>query len=288
MFKTEKIEKLIECALISGFVKDDVPLSIMLIAPPETAKTSILLGFDCYKTYETMDLSPKGIRDYIIPKLNSNEIHHIILPDLVKTISHKATTVMATISFLNALVEEGVKHDIFFGQEFTLDKRVTCGLITSVTNDFFFKVFKKWNDIGFVTRFLPISYDYSPETIREIHKLIQENVFFKDKKEIKKEHLKESYNITIPKDVSSWISLKAQELAKKEGTLKLQIRTQGGKIQFIKPNIKGFRLQRQLRQIARSLALIRDCQQPAVTWEDIETMGDLLEYINFPNTKKVI
>ena len=287
MFKTERIERLVECVLWSGFVKDDVPLSLMLISEPESAKTSILRNFECDGVISTMDISPKVITGTLIPKIQYNNVHHLIIPDLLKVLAHKQLTVQTTILFFNAMMEEGVKDGMFFGQEFHVDGDVTlhCGLITSVTKEYFYRMFKRWHDIGFTSRFIPVSYAYSPGTIREIHSQIQMGVNNYLVKNIKRPS-EDRILVSIPDDITAYISVQSQELAEKESKFELRVR-RGTTYQVMHVDkVAGFRLHRQFKQLLRSMALSKG--KVVVDWADVEEFKIMLEYITLPNDPKVI
>ena len=292
MFKTDKIEKLVECCMLGSFINDEgskhCPLSLMLIAPPETAKTSILLGFNSYKALEATDMSPKSIRDVLIPKLDNKEINCIVIPDMLKILSHKSDTVKATITFFNALMEEGVKDSMFYGQEYHLKERATCGIITSITTSYYNMMFSQWNDIGFTSRFLPVAYDYSEATIREIQQTIQEGEVFNAIKEIKKGEIREGYEISIPSEIGALVCKDVQRLTDKMNSYVISSKTEKGKVREFTPEYKGFRLQKQSRQLLKAVALMRDRENPVVTLEDYAKFVDLIDYINMPNTKMML
>ena len=263
----------------------------MLIADAEHAKTSILRGFTCYKTLETADISPKIISTEIVPLLRTYSINHLVIPDMVKVLSHKSVTVNATIAFFNAMMEEGLLRNMFFGQTFHFDVPRVCGIITSVTSDFFKIACKRWHEIGFTSRFLPISYQYSNETKTEIHKLIQSNTFYKEVKELATEDkalFDRRFSISIPDDIAAWISLHVQDIAEKSGDYSFYVPVQGGKRSKVNLKIVGFRLHRQIRQLARAEALKRTIYDPEVTWPDLEEIKTLIDYIGYPSNPKVV
>jgi hypothetical protein len=266
---------------------------MILIAPPECAKTSILRGITCCGAKETMDLSQTVITKTLLPQIDREMLHHLVIPDLVKVLSHKTVTIDSTIAFLNAISEEGVKDSMFFGQEFHYDRLLNIGVLTSVTPEFFVKYFKKWNDIGFITRFLPISYKYSAELIANIHKLIEEDKLLSvmTKTEATSSingHIdsKSKFKIGIESNASAFISLKSQEIAKKLSEYKVRIFVQGGHVQEVRPNIMGFRLQRQFRMLIKAIALSKNKTEADMT--DVEELSGLLEYIGYPNAPKVL
>src|SRR4030067_1673962 len=123
-------------------------------------------------------------------------------------------------------------------------------IITAVTFDFVVRFFKRWNDIGFITRFVPISYKYSDELIKAIHTLIEEDGLLSMKGKVNaaegcKIRNNSKIDITIEKNAASFISIKANEFATNLSKYKVAVFTQGGHKQYITPNIYGFRLHRQ-------------------------------------------
>jgi hypothetical protein len=288
MHKMECIENLVKYTLLTGYLKDEysVPISCILIADPEESKTSIINEVKCKDVLNASDLSPKPMKDIINNYLKPNLIHHILIPDLIKVVAHKPETADSLILFLNQLMEEGVKQGLFFGQEYTLDETVWCGLLTSITTSYFYKVFKKWYDVGFTSRFIPIAYEYSALTTNEIHDCIINSTNSYNEIVIK-HSMKRKSNIIIPLDIANWISLHAQDLAKKESGFKYTYRS-NGKMKTLTMNVRGFRLHKQLRQLSRAVALSENPMNKEVTWTHINELGEMINYINFPNSKWVI
>lgn len=284
MIGTDKIERLIELSLMSGYIKDGTaPLSLNLISYPETAKTKMIIKFSCPHTVETSDLSAKPISDVIIPKLRNDEIHHIVIPDMVKVLSHRETTVNATITFLNTLMEEGIKQNLFFGQMFEFNERKKCGLITAITFDYFYKMFRKWLQIGFTSRFLPVSFEYSKDTVFKINDAIQKNLMFNEIKKMKKIR---KTKIEIPNEIASWINLQTGEIVKAQSNESIVVSVRGGKQKRIPIKMYGFRLHRQLRKLSMTIALSDG--QKSVNWEHANELKELLDYIRLPKNPKVI
>lgn len=280
----EKIERLIELCLISGYVKDgNAPLSAILVSHPECNKTNTLLKFSFPHSIETTDLSAKPISEFIIPKLRNNELNHIIIPDMIKMLSHRQSTVDSTIAFLNALMEEGLKQNLFFGQVFEFKERKKCGLLTAVTFDFYYKVFRKWREIGFSSRFLPISYTYSKSTVSQIHDAIQNSTSLDELSKGKKVTKKK---IQIKENEASWINVKANEIAKEQSNESIRVTVRGGNQKRIKIEVYGFRLHKQLRKLAMSIALSH--KELIVTWSHIKELDLLLDYIRMPKNPKVV
>jgi len=285
MIKTEKIDRLIELALISGYVKDnEAPLSLMLIANPESGKTRMIQKYFCKQTIETSDISAKMIVDKIIPELEKDQLHHIIIPDFIKVMAHKEKTVEATIAFFNALMEEGIKQQLFFGQSFAMKQNRKCGLITSMTPDFFYSMFRFFHKIGYDTRFLPVSFIYSSDTVLEIHQSITNNEMLDELVEMKTIHRKE---IIIPKDIATSIQNHIIMIVlNKQKKDYIRVKTRGGKEKYIPIEIYGFRLHKQFRKLIQSIALSHG--RKIVRQDDLTELLSLLDYINLPKNPKEI
>ncbi len=282
MINTEKIERIIELAIISGYIKDKhAPLSIILIANPESAKTKIIQKFNCKHTLETSDLSAKSITDVIIPMLERDELHHIMIPDMIKVLAHKSATVESTMTFLNALMEEGIKNQLFFGQEFYMKKTQKCGLITSCTFEYFYKIFRKWHDIGFLSRFLPISFVYSVPTISQINYQISRDNAFTEMTKLKKIAKKK---IMIPHDIADKINFITNTIAKKQLTDSIRIKVRGGNYRMYKIEMYGFRLHRQIRKLLQSICL--SYGRTVCQWSDMNELTELIDYIRLPKNPK--
>jgi hypothetical protein len=284
MINTEQIERLIQLVITSGYIKDkEAPLSIILLGESESGKTRIINKFDNKHLLETSDLSQKPIVERIIPLLVEDKIHHLLIPDLVKVLSHNVATTQATIAFLNALIEEGIKNQMFNQMQFNLKKRVKCGLITSCTFDYYYRVFRNWHDIGFLTRFLPVSFIYSEDTIIQInHQIAQDNYFFEKIKlnTIKKE------KIIIPKDISEKIEFLIQQIISRQRNETIRITTKGGKQKMISFKRYGFRFHKQIRKLLQSITLIDG--RTTCEWEDLNELLRLIDYIRLPKNPKVL
>jgi len=283
---TSKIEDLVRYVLLSGYVKrDTAPLSLILIANPEHNKTSILKEFENSKSVMyTTDLSPKPLIEFL-KKAAKEHYFHLIVPDFIKVVLHNKITAGSTVTTLNGMIEEGIQNNMYYGQEIRLDTNVKCGLITGITPELFKQQFKAWSEMGFLSRLLPVSYQYSDETRHKIHSLISgmtiqdiEEKFRKVKKMGQKE-------ITINSDISAGIQMYTDELKKKLNSY--QVTVWNGSIRYnTKMNLEGFRLHRQLRLLAQSIALDRGLT--AVNYECLAELKLIGDYIRTPNDMKLI
>lgn len=293
MTPQEKFKNMIKYSIATAFVKPDKknimfsPVNLLLIASAECGKTRLLNQIKCVKTYTTLDLSPKIITSKIVPLLEKQEIAFLVIPDMIQMMGHKKTTSGSTIGFLNALIEEGIKDSDFYGLEFHLKKPVSAGLITAITTEEFYDNILKWNNIGFLHRILPISYDYSETTVQDIHNIISSGELFKEINEINVKKNK-PVSIDIPKLIGSEIQILVYKIV--DRFKELRVKTyKGGKNRNPKEvyfDIKGFRLHDRLRQIIRAICFIDSKgKRKIVNADDFLKLRDISEILNFPNTK---
>lgn len=289
--RVEPIHKLLKYVLLSGFIDDgwdSAPLSLTLIAKPESAKTSIETSYICDGVLVIDDISQKGIWS-LITQLKENKLHHIIIKDLVRLTARRRETSQSTIAFFNGLIEEGLDKNLFLGQEYEGLEGKKCGLVTSITPEEFIKQFRKWRDIGFLTRTIPVSYEYSVSMINLIDETIKNEVVVFTKTNIDNKYdYKNRIKVEIPENIADEINLlknrKVEELKKFSVTEYL-----GNKPRRVTyEELIGTRLHKQLRLLTKSIAFVNHPQELTVKARDVLELTTLLEYIKLPNEPKVI
>jgi hypothetical protein len=268
MLKTEPLEQIVKLVLNSAYLKNERPLSLLVVARAEAGKTTTLQEFVANKNkgiaYKT-DFTAFGLIRDVLPLVNTKKIHHIICPDLLKPLSRKLSTVRDLISFLNGLIEDG-KIDISsfvspqkIASEKLMFDNLECGLIGGITKDELLKHKQDWISKGFLSRTIPFSYDYSQgDVIRILNSIMKEEYHNKKTIELK--------NYQTKQDIKLDLKLAEQLLPL---TLKLAE----------KLNLIGFRFQKQLQVLMKSNALIR---KDTVTKQmDLDVILDLSKWINF-------
>lgn len=287
MFKTRKIELLIKYSLVSGFMKRDIaPLSLMIIAPPESNKTTILKQFEDIKNAKyTTDLSSKPLIEFLQEVSKTGKYYHLIVPDFIKIVKHNYVTVSSVITTLNSVIEEGMKTSMYYGLTLDLKKNVKIGLLTGITPGLYKQQFKLWNDIGFISRFLPVSYEYSEETRREIMKMISGDGQEPLDETLTKIRKSGPKVVAIDKEFAEGIRLYCEELVKKLRTFYVYV-TRGDQKFKAYYDIQGFRLLKQMRLLAQCIAY--DKGYDKVNYECLADLKDLIEYIGMPDNPKVI
>lgn len=161
------LRKMIECALISPYVKDEKPLSLLIVAKPESGKTSVMKLYRQNKgVIYVSDCTAYGITRDILPNMTSGEVKTLIIPDLLTPLSKSTKTRQSFVAFLNNLIEEGVAKITTYAT--TWDKDVRANIITAVTDEALRDARHDWAKMGFLSRFIIFSYSYNTSTVVEI------------------------------------------------------------------------------------------------------------------------
>jgi len=251
MINTDDILKIVKLTLLSGYIKDVKPLSLLIVGEYGSGKTEILKHFNSQKNVFLTDLTYMGL----LKVLKDNEqISHITIPDYIKITNKRRSTSDNLTSFLNAVTEEGVGKISLYNFEADLKDRVV-GLITAITKSSYDQNKRAWQGVGFLSRMLICSYSYKDDTINRIMEYIN----------------KEEY---IDKQLS--------EKIKGVRTFKIESNEEMNK-QLNGIASKRFRTLKQLQTLSKACALERGSKK--VEQEDIEEVKRLSKYFNLKYTK---
>lgn len=170
MIGTELLRETIETVILTGKIRKVEPVSLLLIAAPESGKTSVVLSKKCKSVQAFADVTGRGIHEIL---KSNKELSHIVINDMVTTLSHKQSVNKYLISQLNAMTEEGISAIATPKGIETFD----CGrrgVIASLTLDLVQDQRRWWNSIGFASRMLPFCYAYPANLIVEIKSAIDQ------------------------------------------------------------------------------------------------------------------
>jgi len=289
MIKIDDIKKLMECTILTGFIKPDRQdkiTSLLIVADVESGKSELIKTMRSYpNTCYTNDLSFKGLIDEILPKVEQDLITHILIPDLINVLSHRRAS-DTLFPHLNSIMEGELRDIKFYGSSKTFSKDIMAGLVVGTTKHSFEQKLKSWRNNGFLSRILPLTFAYSEMTRLEIDEAIKFGTYTEPEKAVKdfKNIKPHSFTVNIPLDVAKQIQIM------KDGLLALNEyyvlgRTVGGyKLQLQK---YGFRLHKQLRTLIKGICLYNAQFLPNVyTYEVTENdFNDLMTLSKFMNFK---
>jgi hypothetical protein len=267
MIELQGVEELISYALFSAWVKDERPLSLMIISRVESGKTETVRQFIWNKGILVMtDCTYWGIVSRYKDQLMSGEINHIIIPDMIIPINRSKDTVNSLIAFLNALTEEGVNEVVnyAFPDGLNLTHPIRAGIITTIARPDFERWKDRWAAVGFTSRFLPVCYDYTEATRDKIFNAL---IFRREtSKQITLDFPKEPQYVYLPPGIATSAMQYAKAIGKAIETY-------------------GFRAQRQLQTLMMSRALKKSRDE--VKKEDFDCIVELSEYF-YPSHAKEI
>lgn len=170
--KLQPVLEIIRAALWTGKIGNERPVSVMLIAQQESAKTEVLKFFDGTPTIRYLsDLTSKGINPYKAD-ITAGKIRHLVILDLVRLVSHGRATSQRTLQTLASLMEEGESNTSDAGGLTEWGKFPKVGALMGITQAYFNSSKGGWRKTGFLTRFIPVCYHYNDETVNAVHESI--------------------------------------------------------------------------------------------------------------------
>lgn len=262
MLFVKKIRRILKLGIVSAYLKNAKPISILLLADPECGKTSLLYSFDFGKksgvlkiTKPTMSAIEKHFKDIL-----EGSINYIIIPDLIRITEANRATAKNITGFFNSAIEEGLTEITTYnnGTPDTkfLKKPWIIGVATALTRSKLQDRRGNWNKIGFFSRFLPVSYSYTKAQQEIIRDEIYKGQTFDGKEKLKLGSKKAIIcNPKFPRQFNEHI----KKLAEKE-------------------ELYGFRYANQFRTLLMANAFLRNSNK--VTQRDVEAIKDLWIYIN--------
>jgi len=257
MIKLDEIEYLIKLCIFSAFIKNERPVSAILLAPSEHGKSELLKKFSRIESVKvTSDFNTHIFEDLCV-EVELGKVKTVIIPDFLRIVKRKYSTQANTFTILNAVTEEGWTGTLPLGRKVSVPIRFN--VLTALTKEELLDKRHKWAKLGFLSRFLPISYSYKEETKSMIRDYIKARMYKDEGFHVFK--VPEQYiDVLLAENVAEDIKNITLDIAEKE-------------------NILGFRLQRQLQTLAMANALA--CNRAITTDEDVKIIRELSKYINF-------
>lgn len=263
--KLQPIIEIVRAAIWSGKIADEKPVSMMLVAEQESAKTECLKYFRKTSTLIYLaDLTSRGLLQYK-SDIQSGKLRHIVIMDLIRVVNHGKGVSNRTIQTLSSIIEEGESDSADAGGKTEWQDFPVMGCLTAITPQYYKKKKGGWRDSGFLSRFLPVQFNYSEQTTHEIHSAIASGHKLPEPVPIKFHFAEQNTRATVllAEREAKQIQTKAEMLGKVNRTY-------------------GFRYHRALRVLAKASALIE--KRPQVNQNDI---AQVLHWSDF-FTDKVI
>jgi hypothetical protein len=255
LIKLEPVIEIVRAAIWTGKLSDEKPVSIMLVAEQESAKTEVLKYFrNTTSLAYISDLTSRGLSGFK-NDIESGKLRHLVVLDLVRILAHGRGVSERTIQTLASLMEEGESSIADAGGKEQWKNFPKIGVLMGITDAFFKARRGKWRQTGFLTRFVPVSFSYSSLTVDKIHRSISEGKKLPDPhNESLPEH---QVQVACDERFSHEISMRAK-------TLGTQMKTY------------GFRYHRVLRSLAKARARMKN--RGWVKQEDVDAVMKWSEF----------
>jgi len=261
LINTADLEYIIELVLLSGYVKNADPLSLIVSSKVGAGKTEIIKQYrNCRGVLFLSEATAYGIKSRYLNDIASGKIRHTVIGDLLVPLSKQKKTRDDFIAFLNTIIEEGIQTIDTYAQHWSSNgSTVKVGLITSIAEPDLLRKSRRWFEIGFLSRAIPLTYSYSPSTKMKIYR-----------------HIATSDDITEIPPKNIWLPKKPVRVKPNK---RLNLRLIGLAMQIEKwEEAYGFRLLEQLQTLLMANAL-KNCRL-RVTKEDYHKTMELSKYIN--------
>ncbi|RJS91362.1 hypothetical protein CW705_04010 [Candidatus Bathyarchaeota archaeon] len=174
LINTRDLEYIVELVLLSGYIKNVDPLSLIISSKVGAGKTEIIKQYrNCRGVLFLTEATAYGIKSKYLDDIASGKIRHIVVGDLLVPLSKQKKTRDDFIAFLNTIIEEGVQAIDTYAQHWSSDDRaVKVGLITTIAEPDLLRKSRRWFEIGFLSRAIPLTYAYSLPTKMKIYRHI--------------------------------------------------------------------------------------------------------------------
>jgi len=260
------LDRLISVTILTGWLKDENPISLMIVAPPAHSKTHILLQYsECKGVIYLTDFTPYGFMRDHFADIESGKRRFLLVPDLNILFSDPMSR-SKIVGLLLELIEHGVLNISKYWKEADkfgiTSKKVKCGMICATTLNVIRDKRKKWlHDSGFLSRFLVFSYSYGKDLLERILRKLWEG----RPKIIPKELPIPDEDVEVecsPKFFEKDLDPLIREVARKQGSEYIAIR-----------------ITNHVRTLLKANALLNE--RTEVTEEDVIDVYSYLVYMNY-------
>lgn len=257
MIGTELIESLVQATALSHLVKGHARVSLLLLAAPESGKTTITTAATCRHVSRIAVMSGRSILREL---RDDKQTEFLLFNDLTAIRAMSFAAVNLLLVLLNQLTQGERGSVAFAGKDKEMIER-EIGIIGCLPFDTFADNRARWRELGFVSRMIPFAYRYSEELVAEIKDAIDGDYHAESKKPafpMPRRGLK-PITVTCPPAITRSIRELADARAEKLGEL-------------------GIRLLRNYHSLIRAHALLK--QRHRVTKTDLAFLEAVNHFVS--------
>ena len=176
-FGVEDLEQHIRNVLATDFVKKTTPVSTLIVAPPERNKSNTVIKFKGKTILTLNDLTAYGLMKEIERHTKSGKCSfgHIIIPDLTRLTARGRSVRKELVATLQILMSEGIEGIQTYNINVKFKKPLNIGVIACTTHQDLIDRRSIWSKIGFLSRFIPFSFNYDEQLKTDILEYINKD-----------------------------------------------------------------------------------------------------------------
>lgn len=159
---------LVGCALATGYLHDEKPVSLMILAPPGTGKSSLMQRwYGADTVFVASDITSDSLRHLVLPRMVREGKQHIMFPEFFKIFQRNQSSVANMTGVLSAAMS-GELHAVMQGEREMekLPQDFRVGVIAAMTNDVFGAWKKDFGNTGLLDRFLVVPITMTTNLVR--------------------------------------------------------------------------------------------------------------------------
>jgi energy-coupling factor transporter ATP-binding protein EcfA2 len=294
----QAIQEICITTILTGQLRDGIPLSILLVGPSGAGKSKTILRLEGEMIHRADDLTAQGLWA-ILSADRESKITHIILGDFNLPLSHKTAVSGLTVASMLTIMSDGTMR-LDDGRTEKLLQHAPVGFISGVTDDMYLDSHNKWRKLGILRRLLGIHYTYCTTTKEAAQAAIASGkVTLQQPPPIKILKLPQRVHIPIHTEQSSVISSLSLRLSTNLGQRVTWARRSAAEI-AANPKLIGINVGKRLvqdkpllefsphlflRAMAQAHALYR--HKAKVEAEDVEFLKQLIDFTN-PGQPKLL
>lgn len=270
MIGMELVTELVKTVILTGKIANEqsAPVSLLLIAPPEHGKTSVLMSEKCEPMLLLNDLTGTGVREIAA---QMDRVTHIALLDLLMATAHKSKANQFLMANIAAICEEGFIGEATPDGLKQMKEPVKKAFICCMTGVMVKDGRHYWNKVGITSRMMPFNYLFSTEQTNKIREAI--NHSFNGNGAMPKQDL--IINLKGFKTPAAPIRVKYS----KKWIAEIDIIAYAKSLELGDP--KGFRRVKQFHALACAHAILRTWKKPEVTERDVQFVRRIQKYISY-------
>lgn len=267
----ELVTELVKTVILTGKIANEqsAPVSLLLIAPPEHGKTSVLMSEKCEPMLLLNDLTGTGVREIAA---QMDRVTHIALLDLLMATAHKSKTNQFLMANIAAICEEGFIGEATPNALKQMKEPVKKAFICCMTGVMVKDGRHYWNKVGITSRMMPFNYLFSNDQTNKIRGTINESFANGNG------HIKEPRLIVDLKGFKTPAAPIRVKYSKK-WIAEVDIIAYAKSLELGDP--KGFRRVKQFHALACAHAILRTWKKPEVEEKDVNFVKRIQKYISY-------